>query len=180
MEDKIPNEREISKTELWQRIEASRTIQEQHRQEIDTRIDEVTEKLKYEFDVAVEKAKAEILFSDRKLISDTRDAFAKAIAEIAPLKTDLEQQVKAFKADMEYKVRELKESIPMMVHKDAASLVSDITMRVNRNGEDIEIARAEFNRALSNFQLEIKAKLDTANQKFDAVMGKLRLILKDL
>ncbi len=180
MADPIPQEDDITKTQLWQRIDYTREVIESHKGDIFQKLDTVVEDLKSQLItinsdqmLAVHKKLGEVDDALKNFKVAQSDSLVKTIQDIQGL-------FKAHLGDVEVRIKALTDSIPDTVKSDASTLFSDCDRRLI----DVETKSAklaeDLNKALSDYQVETRTKVGGLRTRVEKIVTQLRDGFQDL
>lgn len=180
MTETIPPDEEISKTQLWQRIDYLREVIESYKGETGYQLQTVKESLKTdtshlnsEHTLLVQKKLEEF---KNIMASFQIDANVKIEDAVKTLKRLFNDHV----SEIEKKLLEMKEYIEMAVRTESEIHYSKNEQNIIKMQDDFVDLSKNMNEALSKYQVEIRGKIGELRSKIERVIFKLRDGFQDL
>jgi len=178
--DTIPPEREILKTYLWQKIDLTRSVIEKHRFEIETQFQATIEELQRVSANLIARLQEENSRLRKELLSDYKKENTAIILAQAEATRLLQQKVVENEARIEAKFKLLSESTESMAERVASDIFADVVHEVNAMRKEITAIRADFHKALTEHQMEVRSKVSGIDGKLGRIVSALRQFMKIL
>lgn len=180
MPEPIPQEEDITKTKLWERIDHLRSVFESHKGEILYKIETIAETLKA--DTGNLNSEHSILLHKRM---EEIDQWLRTFR--LEVKTDLAIAIKNMEAlfqkhlsDVEKLTKEMKDSIPNEIKLEANELFASNENRILELEEEFKDLSSGVNESLSKYQVETRTKIGELRTRSDRIVSKLRDGFQDL
>lgn len=180
MSDIKPQEDDITKSLLWDRIEVTRQAIESHKGETLFRLATVVEDLKGQLAAANSEytaivhqrlAESENWLSAYKL--EQNRTLTEAIKQIQAL-------FQSHLGDVETSLKAIRDSIEETVKKDSADLFSSNEQRITTVESKFGDLSKDMNEALSRYQVETRTKVGDLKSTVQRIISKLRDGFQDL
>lgn len=175
--DPIPDERNISRQDLWKRIGDVRDTLENRLGELNEHEKRVAASFKKELEMTM----GEALNKNQAIITKLNDLTDKntqyVLIQLKETEMNLRNVLRDHTKMIEAKFQDLRLQIPKLVNDEAGRLISDINLRVNVCEDAVEDMDKAVNKSLTKFQSDTGVKVSELRTKLDDVLGKFRGLL---
>jgi uncharacterized protein YPO0396 len=180
MSDIIPPEDDITKRQLWERMDSIRAAIESHKGEIIYKMDTVRENVKS--DVGNLNSEHNLLILKKMgEINDWLKTFKTDVSRTdSNSATEIRKLLKDHVAQVDLRIKEISDSIGGIVKVEAENLFSDAVKRISILEEKYAIFASAMNDAISRFQVETRTKVGDLKHLAERIVSKLKDGFQDL
>lgn len=178
--DPIPNDDDITKTQLWERIDVLRAASESHKGEILYRLDSVLESLNN----SVKNLNSEHTLMVGHQLSQVQGWMTtykleaqKTLSEALKAIQDL---FKAHLGDVEIRIKAVEDSIEYTVKNKAMDLFATNEKRLTDVEKKFEELSKGLNESFGNYQVESRGKVGELRTRIDEAINRLRDVFQGL
>jgi hypothetical protein len=180
MSDIIPQDDDITKTQLWQRIDVTRAAFESHKGEVLLRLQTVVEDLKSQLSTI--SSEQTVLVHNR--LNDVEGWLTAYKLEqnrsLTETIKNIQSLFQSHLADVETSLKGLRDSIEDTVKKDSSDLFSANEQRLTTVESRFEDLSKGLNESLGRYQVETRTKVGDLKSRIEKVISKLRDGFQDL
>jgi vacuolar-type H+-ATPase subunit H len=170
----IPADDDITKTELWKRIDAVFPIIANVKEELYPQILGVKEIAMAAIKNEIDGSKAFIQAFESKMESRL-DTYTKEISTIIFSAVDkLQKENQKNIASLEEKIRHMQANIPSLVVQEAKAHLSPVQTRMHEVSKEVEIFKKSHLEMTGKFQSESIGKITALNTKLEDVLKKFK------
>jgi exonuclease VII large subunit len=180
MVTQVPEERNITKQELWKRIDRAFDVINDKKAEYDYQLSAARE--------TATKAVSDITAKAQQASERSREAFQSALVDakktleklVAEAVTDVKRSLNNHAAETDKRTSNVMTKISEEVEIAIERRLSRYQGTADRIGEDVRDMKTSINGAISQFQVEARAKISALNSRMDYILSKFKMIAREL
>lgn len=180
MADPIPTEEDITKEQLWKRIDHLRDVFESHKGEILYQL----ETSKDGFKTQVKDLNAEHDMSVQKKFNEVKDFSLNTrneiFARVEETIKDVDSTMDGHLGEVEQRLKEVREYVEEAVKTQATILFSDDQKEIAEMKKSWDIFSKTLNENITKYMVETRTKVGELNFKVEKVISKLKDGFQDL
>lgn len=180
MSDVKPQDDDITKSQLWDRIDSTRAALESHKGEILFKLQTVVEDLKGQLTTISSEQTVLV----HKRLSEVESWLAAFKLEQNRTLTETLKQIQSlFQAhlgDVETSLKAIRDSIEDTVKKDASDLFANSEQRLSSVEDKFATLSKDLNEALGRYQVETRTKVGDVKSKLELIVSKFQDTFQNL
>lgn len=175
-----PEEDEISKQQLWERIEAGRAATESHVQALYTRIEDLKEVVNKSVQVLVQE-NLKMQSSSKAIFMDNIAALKKEVEKIINnALTTFTRDTREQTDRLDKKLIGVKEALMFQISKEIDNRMNFLSSTAKLMMDTANEERAFHTAQMNKFQVETRDKMAVLEKKFDSTLAKFKEIADNL
>lgn len=180
MSNEIPEERFITKRQLWERADAHYNAYQSLLQEVHTRIDNIDASAMRKLDDYFKK----LLQENNKNVMDSNSQYQTIRKEMEKLNNDaatrMQQQLNAHISKIDKKIGELVTLLDDKTDKKISERLASISSGIREMTESVRQYKTDTDVQMNKFQLDFKGKVLNLNKQFEDIKKKFKLVSSGL
>ena len=180
IKDVIPPEHKISKMKLWDRIDHTRSVSEQHVIEMSSALEKAIGEMK----IVVREANEELIEEASRIKKSLIEEFDSHIADINLKTKDIqvktENLIKNQNSNIERKIKDFNDSSENMVKSLSSDFYADLSIELKNLKNQFFDLHNGVNKSLSDYQMEVRSKVSVLDGKLDKVISTLKQFFKEI
>lgn len=180
IQDTIPPEDEISKTDLWKRIDYTRSLIEKRAMETDASMEKVIAESRGITRGIFNDLVAESEKQEKKLEEKINASIKKIIDDHLIIKNRVDKLIDEQNRKIEAKMRSFNDSAETLVQDLSSDLFAELSIKIDEIRKDFEQLKDGLETAVAQYQLETRSKFSTLDAKLEKVIETLKKFFKEI